>query len=280
MTPTNASWLSANAELWDARVPLHVDSDWYGLRDFRAGRLTLDEIELAGVGDPAGRSLLHLQCHFGLGTLSWARLGAEATGVDFSAAAVERARALATELGLPARFEQAEVSGLDLGRTFDICFTSWGVLMWLPDLDAWARAIARHLAPGGVFFLAEGHPHLFIWDDELGKDGYRPRNPYFRHSTPVVDEEAGTYVDPSQRLGLPQYRWNHPLAEVVSALAGAGLRVTGMAEHPVLPWQPLPWMTAHERPGWWRVPGDPFPLSFTVTATKDRPAHPRTEELT
>ncbi|GAA1579143.1 MULTISPECIES: class I SAM-dependent methyltransferase [Streptomyces] len=268
-TTANETWLAANAALWDARVPVHTDSDWYDLRGFRAGGLALDDIERAGVGDPAGRSLLHLQCHFGLGTLSWARLGADAVGVDFSAAAVERARALAAESGLNARFEQAEVSALDLGRTFDICFTSWGVLMWLPDLDGWARAVARHLSPGGRFFLAEGHPHLFIWDDVPGRDGYRPLHPYFRHGEPVVDAEAGTYVDPALALGLPQYRWNHPLSEVVSALAGAGLRITGMAEYPVLPWQPLPWMTAADEPGWWRIPGDPFPLSFTITATKD-----------
>ncbi|WP_030198079.1 bifunctional 2-polyprenyl-6-hydroxyphenol methylase/3-demethylubiquinol 3-O-methyltransferase UbiG [Streptomyces sp. NRRL S-87] len=268
-TTAHAPWLAANEALWDARVPLHADSDWYDLAGFRAGGLALDHIERAGVGDPAGRSLLHLQCHFGLGTLSWARLGADAVGVDFSAAAVERARALAAETGLPARFEQAEVGALDLGRTFDVCFTSWGVLMWLPDLTAWARSVARHLRPGGVFFLAEGHPHLFVWDDEPGRDGYQPRNPYFRHSAPVVDAEAGTYVDTSATLGLPQYRWNHPLSEVVSALAGAGLRITDMAEHPVLPWQPLPWLTPAEQPGFWRIPGDPFPLSFTVTATKD-----------
>jgi SAM-dependent methyltransferase len=256
--------------MWDARVPIHADSKWYDLDSFRAGALTLDDLELGGIGDVRGRSLLHLQCHFGLGTLSWARRGAEATGVDFSAAAIKTARALAAELELPARFEHAEIGECRLGRLFDFCFTSWGVLMWLPDLKAWAGTIAAHLRPGGTFFLAEGHPHLFIWDDERDGKGYLPRNPYFRHNEPVADREASTYVDTTVQLGHPQYRWNHPISEVITALADAGLRIVELAEHPRLPWKPLSWMVEDaQRPGWWRIENDPFPLSFTVRATKE-----------
>jgi len=267
-----AEWLASNQAMWDARVPLHTASGWYDLDGFRSGRLALDDLELRGVGDIRGRSLLHLQCHFGLGTLSWARLGADATGVDFSAEAITEARTLAKELDLPAHFEQAEVSTCRLGRTFDVCFTSWGVLMWLPDLGAWARTIAEHLRPGGEFFLAEGHPHLFIWDDERDGAGYLPRNPYFQHGEPVVDAEASTYVDTSRRLGHPQYRWNHPLSEVVTAIADAGLRITELNEHPRLPWKPLSWMVPDQRPGWWRIEHDPFPLSFTLKAVKENRA--------
>lgn len=264
-----ASWVAANRAMWDARVPLHTASEWYDLASFRTGGLTLDDLELAGVGEVQGRSLLHLQCHFGLDTLSWSRLGAQATGVDFSPAAIAQARALAKELTLPARFECADVASCRLERTFDVCFTSWGVLMWLPDLTAWARTIATHLRPGGTFFLAEGHPHLFIWDDERDGAGYLPRNPYFRHREPVQDDEASTYVDTRQQLGHRQYRWNHPLSEVVTALADAGLRITELAEHPRLPWRPLTWMIPDGRPGWWRIDKDPFPLSFTITAIKE-----------
>lgn len=267
---TAAEWIAANQSMWDARVPIHAGSTWYDLDGFRAGALALDDLELAGVGDVKGRTLLHLQCHFGLSTLSWSRLGADATGVDFSAAAITTARALATELDLPARFEHAEIGECRLERIFDICFTSWGVLMWLPDLTAWARTISAHLRPGGTFFLAEGHPHLFIWDDERDGKGYLPRNPYFRHSEPVTDREASTYVDTSVQLGYPQHRWNHPIAEVVTALASAGLCIVELAEHPRLPWKPLTWMIEDtSRPGWWRIENDPFPLSFTVKAIKE-----------
>ena len=267
--PDQSTWLAVNQAMWDARVPLHTASDWYDIEGFRAGRLTLDDLVLSGVGEVRGRSLLHLQCHFGLDTLLWAKLGAEATGVDFSPAAVAQGTALAAELGLPARFECAEVSTLRLGRTFDLCFTSWGVLMWLPDLTAWARTVAAHLRPGGRFFLAEGHPHLFVWDDERDGAGYLPRNPYFQHREPVEDDEASTYVDTGRMIGHRQYRWNHPLSEVVTALADAGLRITALTEHPRLPWKPLAWMVPDRRPGWWRIDGDPFPLSFTLTAVKE-----------
>jgi 2-polyprenyl-3-methyl-5-hydroxy-6-metoxy-1,4-benzoquinol methylase len=269
----NAAWLAANEAMWDARVPIHAASTWYDVDAFRAGTLALDDLECAGVGEVDGKALLHLQCHFGLGTLSFARLGADVTGIDFSGAAVAQARMLAAEFGLPALFEQADVATCRLGRQYDICFTSWGVLMWLPDLAAWARTIAAHLKPGGLFFLAEGHPHLFIWDDERDGAGYLPRNPYFRHRKPISDAEASTYVDTAVRLGLPQHRWNHPLSEVVTALAEAGLHLSEMAEHPRLPWKPLTWMIADEqRPGWWRIDGDPFPLSFTIKAFKE--VHP------
>ncbi|APU21284.1 class I SAM-dependent methyltransferase [Actinoalloteichus sp. GBA129-24] len=266
----HAAWLSGNQAMWDARVPLHTASDWYDVDGFRRGELALDDLERSGVGDVRGRSLLHLQCHIGLGTLSWTRLGADATGVDFSGEAIIQARALAKDLGLPTRFERAEVSSCRLNRTFDVCFTSWGVLMWLPDLAAWARTIAVHLHPGGEFFLAEGHPHLFIWDDVRDGAGYLPRNPYFAHQQPVIDSEASTYVDPSMSIGLPQYRWNHPLSEVVTAVAAAGLRITELTEHSRLPWQPLSWMVPDQDPGWWRIDRDPFPLSFTLKAVKEK----------
>jgi SAM-dependent methyltransferase len=268
--PNDSSWIEANQAMWDARVPIHADSSWYDLDAFQTGALSLDDIERAGVGDIRGRSLLHLQCHFGLGTMSWTRLGADATGIDFSGAAITRARALAADLGLDTHFECAEISECRLNRLYDVCFTSWGVLMWLPDLASWARTIAAHLRPGGRFFLAEGHPHLFIWDDARDGAGYLPRNPYFRHSEPVTDREASTYVDSTVRLGHPQYRWNHPLAEVVTALAEAGLRILELAEYPRLPWKPLAWMIQDpQRTGWWRIKNDPFPLSFTITAIKE-----------
>lgn len=265
-----AAWIAANQAMWNERVPIHATSSWYDLDGFRAGAIALDDLERRGIGVVAGRSLLHLQCHFGLGTLSWARLGAIATGVDFSATAIAQARALATELGISAQFEHTEIGACRLGRLYDVCFTSWGVLMWLPDLAAWAQTIAAHLRPGGTFFLAEGHPHLFIWDDERDGAGYLPRNPYFRHHEPVTDPEASTYVDTSIRLGRPQHRWNHPLAEVITTLADAGLRITEVVEHPRLPWKPLAWMIPDpQRPGWWRIENDPFPLSFTVKAIKE-----------
>ena len=196
--PTPA-WLDENQRMGDARGGPHVHSQWYDLDGFREGDLALDDIERSGVGEVHDCSLLHLQCHFGLGTLSWARLGAESVGVDFSATAIAQARDLAHMLTIPARFVQADVTTLRLGHLFDVVFTSWGVLMWLDDLTAWARTALLTCAPG-TLFVAEGHPHPFIWDDTTG--GTSLSQPLLSTDT-CIDPEAGSYVDSRIRLGLP-----------------------------------------------------------------------------
>ena len=152
--------IEVNRRNWNERTPVHVASDFYDVEGFKAGRITLSDLEREGVGDARGRSLLHLQCHFGLDTLSWARLGARVTGVDLSDDAIATARRLNAELGLDARFIRANVFDLPevLDEEFDVVYTAMGVLVWLPDLTAWARVVARHLKPGGLFYLLETHP--------------------------------------------------------------------------------------------------------------------------
>ena len=157
--------LLANRQNWNERTPVHAASDFYDVAGFKAGRITLTDIERGEVGDVSGKTLLHLQCHFGLDTMSWARLGATATGVDFSEAAIDLARSLNDELRLNTRFIRSDVYGLPdvLDEEFDVVFTSYGVLVWLPDLDRWARTIRRMLRSGGTFYLVEFHPfpHLY-----------------------------------------------------------------------------------------------------------------------
>jgi 2-polyprenyl-3-methyl-5-hydroxy-6-metoxy-1,4-benzoquinol methylase len=261
-------WINANERLWDARVASHLESTWYDTEGFRNGKLALDMIEREGLGDVSGKSLLHLQCHFGLSSLSWSRLGADVCGVDFSAEAVKAARLLAEQEGLSAEFVCSDVLQLDLKRAFDCVTTSWGVLCWLPDLRPWAVTIARHLRPGGRFFLAETHPVAWIWDDAEGTTSFRPRYPYFQGVDPLVATQAGTYVNPAVHIDLHEYTWNHPLSTVISALATAGLQITDMQEYPLTPWRALPWMERDQQSGWWRLPGDPLPLSFSIGATK------------
>ncbi|HLK44205.1 MAG TPA: class I SAM-dependent methyltransferase, partial [Thermoleophilia bacterium] len=152
--------LAVNRAMWDARVPVHVASDFYNVEGFRRGELSIAPFEPAELGDVAGRRLVHLQCHFGLDTLSLARLGADVTGVDFSPVALDEARRLADETGLLARFVEATVDRARdvLDGNFDIVYTSWGVLVWLPDLGGWARTIAGLLRPGGFVYLVDEHP--------------------------------------------------------------------------------------------------------------------------
>src|SRR4051812_35702557 len=138
---------------WDLRAAAHAGgaADLYDVDGFRAGGSSLRPFELEALGDVRGQRLLHLMCHFGLDTLSWARLGAEVTGLDYSGSAIEAARRLAVEVGLAARFVQADVyEAADvLDEQYDVVIATYGVLVWLPDLNAWARVVSRLLRPGG-----------------------------------------------------------------------------------------------------------------------------------
>src|SRR5438128_8174235 len=124
-------YLQANRRLWDAWTDIHVRSAFYDVESFRAGGdrgIRIKDYELEEVGDVRGKSLLHLQCHFGLETLSWARLGARVTGADFSERAIEEARLLAREVGLPATFIRSDLydlpQSLDAAGLFDVVYTS------------------------------------------------------------------------------------------------------------------------------------------------------------
>jgi SAM-dependent methyltransferase len=217
-------YLEKNRSLWDGWTRLHEHSRFYDLESFRAGRSSLKPLEIEEVGDVAGKSLLHLQCHFGQDTLSWARLGAEVTGVDFSEEAINLARALAAELSTSARFVRSNVYDLPraLDGRFDIVFTSYGVLSWLPDLGAWAEVIAHFLKPGGVFYIAEFHPLVGMLNDEGTAFVY----PYFHRREPTEIESRGSYAGPGpEGFSHPEFNWEHSVSDVINAVIGAALRL-------------------------------------------------------
>ncbi|MCA9796924.1 MAG: class I SAM-dependent methyltransferase, partial [Candidatus Eremiobacteraeota bacterium] len=201
-------------------------------------------IEVEAVGAVEGKSLLHLQCHFGQDSLSWARRGARVTGVDFSPAAVAAARQMAEELDLTAEFVESDVLALDLARRFDIVFTSYGVLGWLPDLEGWAKVVARHLAAGGLFCLVEFHPALMMLDFDTGQLAYE----YFHQSyqETVSDSYAG-------QLGpREEHFWSHSLEDVLGPLL-AHLRLERFREFDYSPYGCFGGMQEQE-PGRWRYP--------------------------
>ena len=222
-----------------------------------------------------GRSLLHLQCHFGIDTLSWARLGAIVTGIDFSPAAIRLARELAADIGIAdARFIESNVYQLPvrLADEFDIVYTSRGVLGWLPDIRGWARVVAGFVKPGGRFYISEVHPVVQAFENE----GVAPRElrlayPYWEHGDPLIFDVHGSYADRTAEVGEQQeHGWNHGLGEIVTALIDAGLRIDSLEE---LPW--LDWGTdflVESEPGSGRhvLPDGPgeLPLMFTLLATK------------
>ncbi|MET7328006.1 class I SAM-dependent methyltransferase [Nonomuraea sp. NPDC005650] len=222
-------YLGVNRANWNGRVPIHVASDFYDVEGFKAGRISLKGFERDEVGDVTGRRLLHLQCHFGLDTLSWARLGAEVTGLDFSDAAIEQARAIAAECGIPAQFVTADVyDAVEAlgGATYDIVYTGLGALVWLADLTSWARTVAALLKPGGFLYLAEFHPFADILDDETGTT---VTHDYFDRG-PHVYEYPHTYTGSEILEHQTSVQFQHGLGEVVSAVTAAGLRVEFLRE--------------------------------------------------
>lgn len=261
--------LKANQANWDERVPLHAESPFYDVEGFKAGRMTLDSLETGELGDVTGKTLLHLQCHFGLGTLSWTRLGAIATGMDFSAKGIALARKLAEELNLPARFICSDLYDLPnkLDERFDIVFTSYGVLTWLPDLKGWARVVARFLKPGGTFFIAEIHPFaMTLLDEEITE--LRFHYPYFQKGSMRFDDLGSYATERTDTRNNTTYEWMYPLGEVVTALIEAGLRIETLREFSQSCYQMLPFMVKGED-GFWYLPEnkDALPFTFTIKAT-------------
>lgn len=265
-------YIDTNRRHWDEVVATHVASDFYRVAEFKAGRSKLKPIELAELGDVRGKSLLHLQCHFGLDTLSWAREGAIVTGADFSGEAIAAARALAAETGIGARFVQSEIYALPdvLDGRFDVVFTSYGVLGWLPDLRRWARVAAHFLEPGGTFYIAEFHPFAWIFDDAPGVDDLRVAYPYFPPDEPLRIESDGTYADPQAPIEhRVTYAFPFTLADVVTSLIEAGLRIDFLHEFPFSTYQFLPF-TREMPDGTVRLTrhDGSVPLLFSVRATK------------
>ena len=266
-------YLEANRRLWDERTGIHLRSAFYDVEGFKTGGLRVRPYEIAEVGDVTEKRLLHLQCHFGLDTLSWARLGADVTGVDFSERAVEAARGLAAEVGLRARFIVSDV--LDLPRVldgqFDIVYTSRGVLWWLPDLGRWAQVVARFVRRGGIFYIAESHPCAHVFDDGPDVRGLDVHYPYFERRQPLACAVEGSYADRDAPVSEPiAYGWSHSLGEIVTSLASAGLRIDFLHEFPFVGWQMFPFLVRDDQ-GDWRLPHDSageVPLSFSLRASK------------
>jgi ubiquinone/menaquinone biosynthesis C-methylase UbiE len=265
-------YFEANRRHWDELVAVHAASSFYDVEGFRAGKCTLKPTELEELGEVRGKSLLHLQCHFGLDTLSWARRGAAVTGVDFSQPAIERARALAADTRIDARFIQSDVYGLPgaLDEQFDIVFTSYGVLFWLPDIERWADVVARFVRPGGTLYMVEFHPVMGIFEKRDDLMELEVAFPYFQQSEPLRFEDDGSYADRSAKLSnRVTYSWTHSLGDVVSALIAAGLRIEFLHEFPHCSEKFFPFMEEREPDKWYLTKHDgSVPLLYSIKATK------------
>ena len=268
-TELNRTW-------WDRAALAHVKSRFYDVAGFKAGRISLNSIERDALGDVSGKSLLHLQCHFGMDTMSWARLGATATGVDFSGNAIEIARGLNDELGMDVRFIQSDIYDLPkvLDEQFDIVYSALGVLVWLPDVRRWAEVAANHLRPGGTLFLMDGHPvhHMFQSgnDDPQDATNLRVHSGYW-HGTAGIryPGDEPSYASGDVVIKGDTWEWQHTISDVINAVIGAGMTLTSYNEHPVSTYRAINGMTRSED-GWYRLPeGAPeIPMLYSLTATR------------
>jgi len=274
----HAREIADNRKLWDAWTAIHTTGSFYNVQRFRddPNDVRIAEWERAEVGDVTGKSVLHVQCHFGLDTLSWARLGApRVTGVDFSEPAISFANELADEVGLAdrARFVVSDVYDLPgplEGETFDLVYTGRGAVGWLPDLEPWARAVAGFVRPGGIFYLHEGHPVMWALHDEQEPGALRLGYDYWGGET-LSFPVQGSYADETAEVDAEiEHGWNHSLGEIVTLLADNGLRIELLDEKRVLDW-PQPYLQ-DRGDGTWSWPegsGGSLPLMYSLRARKD-----------
>jgi SAM-dependent methyltransferase len=228
------NYFEANRELWNKRTPIHRDSDFYDLEGFKAGRNVLAEIEMAELAnDVKGKSLLHLQCHFGLDTLCFARLGAKVTGIDISDEAITTAQNVAKETNIEADFVRCNVYDTRqyVKDQFDIVFTSYGTIGWLPNLNLWAKVVADSTKQGGTFYMADFHPVVWMMDDDFTHLKY----PYFNAGV-IEEENETTYTDGDSFSKAKEYGWNHSISDILNALLKQGFELQFFNEHNFSPY--------------------------------------------
>ena len=266
-----SQFTAANRDYWDGEVGLNLAA--WDIEAFFSDPAKLTRMVAAdreALGDVQGRSLIHLQCHFGLDTLAWSRLGADVTGVDFSPRAIATAIDLAKRDGARARFIEADLYATPqvVPDVFDVVYTSGGVLCWLPEISTWASVVSRLLKPGGVFYIREAHPVLWSLDDEREDEELFIGLPYFEMSEPKRWEGAPAW-DEGRAASRPHYVWQHGLGEIVTSLIEAGLTIQFLREHRTCLWQALHFMVQDED-GWWRLPDRPerLPLMYSIRAVK------------
>lgn len=261
------NYLKINLKTWNTKTNFHVSSDFYAIEQFKNGKTSLNEIELSLLGDVKNKKILHLQCHFGEDTISLARLGAQMTGIDFSDKAISVAKNLAEELKIDARFICCDVYDVlnHVQEQFDIIFTSYGVLGWLPNMKKWAEIISNLLKPGGQLVLVEFHPMVWIFDNEFTNITYS----YFNVES-IVEEEKGTYADKNADITTKTITWNHPISEVLQAILENGLALNTFDEYDYSPYDCLGEMEEYA-PQKFRSKlfQNKIPLVYSVVATRN-----------
>jgi SAM-dependent methyltransferase len=259
-------YININKETWNSKTEVHINSDFYDTEGFLAGKSTLNTIELELLGDVSNKKILHLQCHFGQDTMTLSRMGAKAVGLDFSDKAIERAKDFASELNLDTQFVCCDVYDAPnhLDEQFDMVFTSYGTIGWLPDLDKWAKVISHFLKPNGIFIIADFHPVVWMYDNDFKEVFYS----YF-NIKPIIEEELGTYANKDAVISTKTIGWNHPISELLNALINNGLEINGFNEYNYSPYNCFN-ETEEFEPNKFRIKhfGNKIPMVYSIKATK------------
>jgi ubiquinone/menaquinone biosynthesis C-methylase UbiE len=262
---TDQKYIEINRQSWNNRTDTHIQSEFYDQAGFLKGKNSLNDIELNLLGKIKGKSILHLQCHFGQDTISLGRLGADVTGVDLSDKAIDRAKQIAKDTNSNAKFICCDVYDLPnhLNEKFDVVFTSYGTIGWLPDLDKWAKIISRFLKPNGQFVFVEFHPVVWMFDDNFDKISFR----YF-NSGAIIETENGTYADKKADITQSYVMWNHGLSEVINSLISNGLEINALDEFDYSPYNCFQ-NTLEFEPNKFRIEHlkNKIPMVYSVIAT-------------
>lgn len=260
------NYLEINKKTWNEKTDVHVSSEFYANEDFLNGKTSLNEIELKLLGDIKDKSILHLQCHFGQDTLSLSRMGAKTTGIDLSDNAILKAKEFNKLLNLDCQFICCDIYDLPnhLSQQFDIIFTSYGTIGWLPDLNKWANIISHFLKPKGQFIMADFHPVVWMFDNNFKEVFYS----YF-NVEPIIEEETGTYGDRDANIQTKTITWNHPTSEVLNALIKSGLEINAFNEYNYSPYNCFNETEEFEK-GKFRIKHleNKIPMVFSLSATK------------
>lgn len=259
-------YISINKTLWNKKTEVHIQSEFYDVDNFLNGKSSLNDIELNLLGDIKGKTILHLQCHFGQDSISLSRLGAEVTGVDFSETAIEKAQQYAHKTNTNTQFICCNVYDLPqhLNKQFDIVYTSYGTIGWLPDLEKWAQVISHFLKPNGQFIFVEFHPVVWMFDNDFKFIEYH----YFK-SQPIIETETGTYADRKANVSKTSVSWNHSLSEVLNNLIKQKLNITSFEEYDYSPYNCFNNTIEYEA-NKFRIQhlDNKIPMLFSVVATK------------
>ncbi|MFN3753634.1 class I SAM-dependent methyltransferase [Flavobacterium sp.] len=261
-----SDYIKLNKATWNDKVDVHIASAFYDMESFLNGKSTLNDIELALLGDVSGKKILHLQCHFGQDTISLSRMGAKATGLDLSDKAIERAREFAKKLNLDVTFVCCDIYEAPtlIDEKFDIVFTSYGTIGWFPDLEKWAKVVSHFLKPNGQFIMADFHPVVWMFDDDFTTVFYN----YF-NVEPIIENTTGTYADKQAPIETKTITWNHPISEILNSLIQSGLEINTFNEYDYSPYNCFN-QTIESEPGKFRIKplDNKIPMVYSILASK------------